>query len=143
MESYEVLRDAMGDSGAKAVAVRLGLSTSLIYKWCQEPTEEVLDGRSGARNPLDRVHEICCTTDSHGPVTWLCQKVGGFFVRNPVPVPAKEIDATVIDRIISITGCKPYLIQKICIAVVNRLHETKRRRVTLADVESVGRPEEA
>jgi tetratricopeptide (TPR) repeat protein len=44
------------------------------------------------------------------------------------------------ERIISLTGGKPYQIQRLCIALVTRLHEQKRRRITLADVETVGRP---
>jgi tetratricopeptide (TPR) repeat protein len=45
----------------------------------------------------------------------------------------------VIDRIVAKTDCKPYRIQKICIALVNRLHEEGRRRITVADVDAVGR----
>jgi tetratricopeptide (TPR) repeat protein len=48
------------------------------------------------------------------------------------------IDNGVVDRIIEITGCKPYAIQSLCIAVVNRLHEQNRRTITLEDVEAVG-----
>ena len=51
--------------------------------------------------------------------------------------------AVVTDRIIELTDCKPYLIQKLCIATVKRLHEQGRRRITLADVNAIGRPEEA
>jgi len=52
-----------------------------------------------------------------------------------------KIEPRVVDRIIELTDCKPYLIQKLCIAVVNQLHEEGRRRITVADVEAVGRPE--
>jgi hypothetical protein len=48
----------------------------------------------------------------------------------------------VIDRIVEKTDCKPYRIQKICIALVNRLHEEGRRRITVADVDAVGRAAE-
>ena len=47
-----------------------------------------------------------------------------------------------VDRIIQKTDCKPYLIQKLCVALVNRLHDEKRREITLADVEAIGRPAE-
>jgi len=48
------------------------------------------------------------------------------------------LEAGVVDRIISLTDAKPYLIQKLCIAMVSRLHEEKRRKITLADVELAG-----
>ena len=49
----------------------------------------------------------------------------------------------VVERIISLTAGKPYLIQKICISLVTRLHEQHRRTITVADVEAVDRPEAA
>jgi tetratricopeptide (TPR) repeat protein len=52
------------------------------------------------------------------------------------------LDNGVVDKIIGITDCKPYLIQKLCVVLVNQLHEEKRRRITIADVEAVGRPTE-
>ncbi len=51
-----------------------------------------------------------------------------------------KLESGATDRIISLTGGKPYLIQRLCIALVTRLHEQKRRRITLADVDAVGRP---
>lgn len=48
----------------------------------------------------------------------------------------------VIDRILDKTNCRPYLIQKACVALVNRLHEEGRRRITIADVDAIERPEE-
>ncbi|MCP4663268.1 MAG: AAA family ATPase [bacterium] len=53
-----------------------------------------------------------------------------------------KIEERLVDRIIALTDCRPYLIQKHCIALVNRLHEHNRRTATLADVEAVGRPED-
>ena len=47
----------------------------------------------------------------------------------------------VTDRIVSLTGCKPYLIQKMCIELVNRMYEHGRRSITVSDVEALGRPE--
>ncbi len=54
-----------------------------------------------------------------------------------------KFEEGLVDRVITLTDCKPYLIQKLCIALVNRLHEQGRRMITLADVEAIGRPEEA
>lgn len=53
-----------------------------------------------------------------------------------------RLEKGVTDRIIEITECRPYLIQKMCISLINRMHEERRRMVTLADVDSVGRPKE-
>ena len=54
-----------------------------------------------------------------------------------------KLEDGVVDHIIELTDCKPYLIQKHCIALVNRLHEQDRRTITRADVEAIGRPEAA
>lgn len=48
-----------------------------------------------------------------------------------------SMDAGVVERIISLTGGRPYLIQKICVALVTRLHEQNRRKITIADVDAV------
>ena len=47
----------------------------------------------------------------------------------------------VVDEILRRTNCKPYLIQRVCSALVDRLHEEQRRSFTVADVESVCQPE--
>ena len=54
-----------------------------------------------------------------------------------------KLENGVVDRVIDLTDGQPYLIQRLCVALVNRLHEQNRRTVTLADVDAVGRPEEA
>jgi hypothetical protein len=53
-----------------------------------------------------------------------------------------KLETGVVDRIIENTGCKPYLIQKLCVSLVNRMHDERRRRITRADVEALGRPAE-
>jgi tetratricopeptide (TPR) repeat protein len=52
-----------------------------------------------------------------------------------------KLDGGVVEKIISITAGKPYLIQKICISLVTRLHEQHRRKITIADVEAVAPPQ--
>lgn len=47
------------------------------------------------------------------------------------------IENDAVEAICRITDCKPYLIQKTCVALVNRLHQQGRRVVTRADVEAV------
>ena len=52
------------------------------------------------------------------------------------------LEEGVADRVVELTDGKPYLIQKCCIALVTRLHEAGRKRLTVADVDAVGRPDE-
>ena len=86
VKSWVVLREAIEEVGVKAVAAKLGLSSALIYKWCQEPTQDD-PGSSGARNPLDRIHLLYELTKDPRIVNWLCHEAGGFFVENPVEPP--------------------------------------------------------
>jgi tetratricopeptide (TPR) repeat protein len=58
-------------------------------------------------------------------------------IRRPIQGVFK-LHEGVVDRIIELTERKPYAIQSFCIALVNRLHEQKRRTITVADVEAVG-----
>jgi hypothetical protein len=87
MDSYEVLKKSVSDLGVKSVASDLGLSTSLIYKWCQ--ASDSADA-SGADNPLDRLARIHELTHDTGPIQWLCEKADGYFVPN---VATQDIDA--------------------------------------------------
>lgn len=87
MDSYKVMKKSVSDLGVKSVASDLGLSTSLIYKWCQPSDSE---DASGAENPLDRLARVYELTGDKGPVQWLCRKADGFFVEN---APSEEIDA--------------------------------------------------
>ena len=87
MESYEVLKKAVHDVGAKAVAADMSLSSSLVYKWC-EPKKKP-EG-AGADNPLDRLEKLCRITGDTGPIKWLCRSADGFFVPNPNPDMARE-----------------------------------------------------
>lgn len=81
MESHEVLKKAFDQSNTspKEVASDLGVSLSLVYKWAQPSSEN----GSGSRNPLDRVEKLIELTQEMEIVEWLCQKAGGYFVRNP------------------------------------------------------------
>jgi hypothetical protein len=88
MNSHEVIKKSVSDLGVKSVASDLGLSTSLIYKWCQ-PTDS--EESSGADNPLDRLARVHELTGDTGPIQWLCQKADGYFVPN---APLQSIEAT-------------------------------------------------
>lgn len=81
-KSWDVLRDAVDKVGVKAVAAKLGLSSALIYKWCQPPQEEDL-GSSGALNPLDRLKTIYEVTRDDTMLNWVCDLGDGFFVKSP------------------------------------------------------------
>ncbi|MEN7972919.1 MAG: phage regulatory CII family protein [Verrucomicrobiota bacterium] len=87
MDSYKVIKKAVGDLGVKSVATDLGLSTSLIYKWCQ-PTDT--EDASGAGNPLDRLVRIYELTQDPGPIAWLCRQADGYFVPN---APHQSVEA--------------------------------------------------
>ncbi len=86
MESWDVLREATEQVGVKAIAAKLGLSTALVYKWCQEPPSHDPQA-SGALNPLDRVRVLYELTRDPRLINWLCQAANGFFVPNPSPEP--------------------------------------------------------
>jgi hypothetical protein len=78
MESHEVLREVLDKCNAKQLAADMGLSQSLIYKWA-EPAE----AGSGTTNPLDRIESLVRCSNDQRIVQWLCQRAGGFFIRNP------------------------------------------------------------
>jgi hypothetical protein len=79
MQSHELLREVFQKCSAKQVAAELGLSLSMIYKWA-EPD----DGTgSGAANPLDRIESLVRCTNDERLVQWICERAGGFFIRNP------------------------------------------------------------
>jgi hypothetical protein len=78
MESHEVLRDVFQKVSPKQAAGELGLSVSMVYKWAEPPEQ-----RSGAANPLDRVAALIACTDDVRIVQWICQKAGGFYIKNP------------------------------------------------------------
>lgn len=93
MKSHELLREVIDKCSPKQIASDLGVSLSLIYKWA-EPQEQ--DG-SGATNPLDRVEALLRCTGDDRIVQWLCERAGGFFIKNPKinwPHPEMLVPAT-------------------------------------------------
>jgi hypothetical protein len=95
MQSHELLREVIHSHNPKQIAGKLGLSLSMIYKW-GEPPEEGGTG-SGANNPLDRMEALYQATEDPRIVQWLCERSGGFFIRNPKaqwPHPHYLIPAT-------------------------------------------------
>lgn len=73
------------------------------------------------------------------------------------PIPKKEarelieqplrgvikLEEEAVERILEVTGCRPYRIQKLCMNLVNRLYERGDRKISLADVDAIGSPEES
>jgi hypothetical protein len=79
MQSHELLHDVLAKGSAKQVAAELGLSLSMIYKWAESD-----DGTgSGAANPLDRIEALVRCTNDLRLVQWICERAGGFFIKNP------------------------------------------------------------
>jgi hypothetical protein len=94
-KSHEVLKKAITQCGAKSVAADMGLSQSMIYKWCQPSGEP---DSSGADNPLDRLLEVCRLTGDDSIIDWLCQQTGSFRVKNPDTPPATDIEQSVLEN---------------------------------------------
>jgi len=80
MQSHELLREVFQKVSAKQVAGELGLSLSMIYKWAEPPDNAA---GSGTANPLDRIETLLRATDDSRIVQWICQRAGGFFIKNP------------------------------------------------------------
>lgn len=81
MKSHEVFKRLLQTVTAKQLSSQMGLSSSIIYKWGQPHDEE---GGSGAANPLDRVEQLMELTGDNQIAQWVCERAGGFFVKNPV-----------------------------------------------------------
>jgi len=63
-------------------------------------------------------------------------------VRRPI-AGAFRLERGVVERIVEISACKPYRIQRLCTALVSRAHDGQRHRITVADVEAVRHLEES
>ena len=83
MESHELLREIFDKKAPKEISADLELSTSMLYKWSQPREAE----GGGIENPLDRVEALFQSTGDHRLIQWLCQRAGGFFIRNPKNTP--------------------------------------------------------
>lgn len=80
MESHQLLREVFQKTNLKEAAAQLGLSLSMLYKWSEPPGE---GAGSGSSNPLDRVDKLVRLSGDTRLVQWLCERSGGFFIRNP------------------------------------------------------------
>jgi hypothetical protein len=94
MQSYEILREVLQERSPKQLAADLGLSVSMIYKWAEPPDAK---HGSGSANPLDRMDALIQCSKDPRLAQWVCQRAGGFFIRNPKlsrPHPEFLIPAT-------------------------------------------------
>lgn len=94
MQSHEVLKEVLEKTSAKQIAADLNLSLSLIYKWAEPPNP---DSGTTSSNPLDRIDQLIQSTQDVRIVHWICQRTGGFFIKNPKithPHPEFLIPAT-------------------------------------------------
>ena len=98
MKSHEVLKQAIAEKSIKAMAAKMGLSSSLVYKWCQEPPVDDDPDQSGAKNPLDRVAEIYRLTGNPEVIAWICEQAGGYFVANPKAMSAEVAGRSVLNN---------------------------------------------
>lgn len=80
MQSHEVLKEVLEKTSAKQIAADLNLSLSLIYKWAEPPNP---DSGTTSSNPLDRIDQLIQSTQDVRIVHWICQRTGGFFIKNP------------------------------------------------------------
>jgi len=80
MQSHEVLREVLKSTSAKQIAADLNLSLSLVYKWAEAPDPQA---PSQSYNPLDRVDQLYQSTQDLRVLHWLCERGGGFFIKNP------------------------------------------------------------
>jgi len=83
MRSHEVIREVLKSGSAKQIAADMNLSLSLIYKWAETPDPQAL---SQSSNPLDRVDQLYRSCRDIRLIHWLCERAGGFFIRNPKTV---------------------------------------------------------
>jgi len=54
-----------------------------------------------------------------------------------------KLDEAAVERILEVTDCRPYRIQKLCMNLVNRMYERGDRRIAATDVDAVGSPAES
>ena len=118
MKSHEVLRDVIEEVGVKQVAFDLRISSSLVYKWCSPPADDDAPDASGARNPLDRVLQICDSTRSRLPAEWLCSRVGGYFVESPDSEP-EELDSQFLRHTQELVARFSRLLDKLSTSIAN------------------------
>jgi hypothetical protein len=119
MSSHEIMKSAITEIGVKAVAANLGLSESLVYKWCQEAAADEADEKSGARNPLDRLVALYKLTGDKRLITWMCEQADGYYVENPKRVKQDEVDGAVFRHTQAMVKAFSELLNEVSDAIEN------------------------
>jgi hypothetical protein len=123
MKSHELLREVFQDSNPKQIAEDLGLSLSMIYKWAEASG----DGLSGTPNPLDRVEALMTSTGRTDIAQWVCQRAGGFFVKNSAqrlaPRPLLEVTHTLVQEVAEVLSVVSSA------AIDNRISDAEARAI--------------
>lgn len=83
MNSKEAMRKACEESGIKAVADALGISSSAIYNQINDPNKSDILGKF-----VDFVN--ACGNDV--AITWACGELDGLFIRNPDSRVSENVD---------------------------------------------------
>lgn len=94
MNAHEVIRQAIKKSSAKQIAAALGVSQSLVYKWTE--ANPATDG--AVANPLERVAQLYELSGEEDLLQWLCQRAGGYFVRNPPSVKKTDMEVVPVTQ---------------------------------------------
>jgi hypothetical protein len=127
-KSYQILKKAITHCGAKSVAADMGLSQSLIYKWCQPSAGPDC---SGAENPLDRLLEICRLTGDDSLIDWLCLQTDSFRVKNPPTERPEDIGQSVLQNTQSILKEFSEVLEAVTESYANgkRIDESEAERI--------------
>lgn len=94
MESHELLREILQQHGAKEIAAKLDLSVQRVYQWAEDPRG------SGTLNPLDRVDALQRAIGDPRIAEWVCERAGGFFMRNPQLEKNKSVALTTASNVL-------------------------------------------
>ncbi len=81
-DTHLILRESIQRVGVKKVASALGVSQSLVYKWCQEQPGDSTPEASGVTNPLDRLMVVFELSQDRDLVQYICHRAGGYFTPN-------------------------------------------------------------
>lgn len=76
MKSNEILNECVDAKGLKEMASTLGVSSSVVEKWCE-------DAKEYSDNPLQRILTICIVTKDRAPLDWLCAQLNSIRANQP------------------------------------------------------------
>lgn len=132
MKSHEMLRAVIESVGVKQVAYDLRVSSSLVYKWCSDPGAPGNFDASGARNPLDRILQLCDSTRSRLPVEWLCGRMGGYFVSSP-DVEPEELDVEYLRHTQELVGRFSRLLDTLSTSIAHEDRVDEKEATSIRD----------